>query len=72
MKVPVSWLREYVPIEMPISELADRLVLSTCEVELSLVLPSDTRNQTTSGRSTRSAVAIGCGDPPTVQMRKAR
>ncbi|MGZ8706386.1 MAG: phenylalanine--tRNA ligase subunit beta [Gaiellaceae bacterium] len=33
MKVPVSWLREYVPIEMPITELADRLVISTCELD---------------------------------------
>jgi phenylalanyl-tRNA synthetase beta chain len=32
-KVPISWLREYVPIEMPIQELADRLVISTCEVD---------------------------------------
>ena len=33
MKVPISWLRDYVPIEMPIAELADRLVMSTCEVD---------------------------------------
>jgi phenylalanyl-tRNA synthetase beta chain len=33
LKVPVSWLREYVPIEMPIPELADRLVISTCELD---------------------------------------
>ncbi len=33
MKVPISWLREYVPIAMPIPELADRLVISTCEVD---------------------------------------
>ncbi|HEX9598956.1 MAG TPA: phenylalanine--tRNA ligase subunit beta [Gaiellaceae bacterium] len=33
MKVPISWLREYVPIEMPITELADRLVISTCEFD---------------------------------------
>jgi phenylalanyl-tRNA synthetase beta chain len=33
LKVPVSWLREYVPIEMPVRELADRLMISTCEVE---------------------------------------
>ena len=33
MKVPVSWLREYVPIDMPVTELADRLVISTCEVD---------------------------------------
>ena len=33
MKVPISWIREYVPIEMPIPELADRLVISTCELD---------------------------------------
>ena len=33
MKVPVSWLGEYVPIEMPIPELLGRLVISTCEVD---------------------------------------
>jgi len=33
LKVPISWLREYVPIEMPLAELADRLVMSTCEVD---------------------------------------
>jgi len=33
LKVPISWLRDYVPIEMPIAELADRLVMSTCEVD---------------------------------------
>jgi phenylalanyl-tRNA synthetase beta chain len=33
MKVPLSWLRDYVPLEMPVEELADRLVISTCEVD---------------------------------------
>jgi phenylalanyl-tRNA synthetase beta chain len=33
MRVPLSWLREYVPLEMPVRELADRLVISTCEVD---------------------------------------
>jgi phenylalanyl-tRNA synthetase beta chain len=33
MRVPISWLREYVPIEMPVRELADRLVIATCEVD---------------------------------------
>ena len=33
MKVPVSWLREYVPIDRPIQEVADRLVISSCEVD---------------------------------------
>ena len=32
MRVPLSWLREYVPVEIPARELADRLVISTCEV----------------------------------------
>src|SRR3954451_22696898 len=33
MRVPVSWLREYVPIEMPLAELATKLSIVTAEVE---------------------------------------
>jgi phenylalanyl-tRNA synthetase beta chain len=33
MRVPVSWLREYVPVEMPLEELAERLSISVAEVE---------------------------------------
>jgi phenylalanyl-tRNA synthetase beta chain len=33
LKVPVSWLREYVPLEMPLPELAERLSISTAEVD---------------------------------------
>ena len=33
MKVPISWLRDYVPIEMPVRELADRLWIASCEVD---------------------------------------
>jgi phenylalanyl-tRNA synthetase beta chain len=33
MRVPISWLREYVPIEMPLDELAARLSISSAEVE---------------------------------------
>jgi phenylalanyl-tRNA synthetase beta chain len=33
MRVPVSWLRDYVPVEMPLPELAERLSISTAEVE---------------------------------------
>jgi phenylalanyl-tRNA synthetase beta chain len=33
MRVPVSWLRDYVPIEMPLPELATRLSVSSAEVE---------------------------------------
>ena len=33
MRVPVSWLREYVPLEMPLHELAERLSVSSAEVE---------------------------------------
>ena len=33
MRVPVSWLRDYVPIEMPLDELATRLSISTAEVD---------------------------------------
>jgi phenylalanyl-tRNA synthetase beta chain len=33
MRVPLSWLRDYVPIEMPLPELAERLSVSSAEVE---------------------------------------
>ncbi len=33
MKVPVSWLREYVTFELPLAELARRLVFTSCEVD---------------------------------------
>src|SRR5919198_5192299 len=33
MRVPVSWLRDYVAIEMPLPELAERLSISSAEVE---------------------------------------
>ena len=33
MKVPLSWLREYVAVEATPAELAERLSISTCEVE---------------------------------------
>ncbi len=33
MRVPVSWLRDYVPIELPLAELAHRLSVATAEVE---------------------------------------
>src|SRR5205823_756113 len=33
MRVPVSWLREYVTVEAPVQEVADRLVISSCEVD---------------------------------------
>ena len=33
MKVPVSWLREYVALEGPIEEVARRLVFTSFEVD---------------------------------------
>ena len=33
MKVPVSWLREYVSFDLPVEELARRLVFTSCEVD---------------------------------------
>ena len=33
MRIPLSWLRDYVPIEAPVEELADRLGTSTAGVE---------------------------------------
>ena len=33
MKVPVTWLREYVELALPLDELARRLVFTSCEVD---------------------------------------
>jgi phenylalanyl-tRNA synthetase beta chain len=33
MRVPVSWLKEYVPFDEPVEEVAQRLVISSCEVD---------------------------------------
>src|SRR3954451_39033 len=33
MRVPISWLRDYVPLEMPLPELASRLSIATAEIE---------------------------------------
>ena len=33
MKVPVSWLREYVDFDLPVEELARQLVFTSCEVD---------------------------------------
>ena len=33
MRVPLSWLREYVPIEVPLGELTERLSVASAEVE---------------------------------------
>jgi phenylalanyl-tRNA synthetase beta chain len=33
VRVPISWLREYVQVDASTQEIADRLAISTCEVE---------------------------------------
>src|SRR2546421_1797853 len=33
MRVPLSWLREYVPVEVPLDVLAEKLSVATAEVE---------------------------------------
>ena len=33
MKVPMSWLREYVSVDAPVEDVASRLAVSTCEVD---------------------------------------
>ena len=33
MRVPVNWLRDYVPVEMPLDELATKLSVASAEVE---------------------------------------
>src|SRR5215210_4434643 len=33
MRVPLNWLREYVAVDPPVEELAEKLGTATCEVE---------------------------------------
>ena len=33
MRVPISWLRDYVPLEMPLDELGERLSVAAAEIE---------------------------------------
>ena len=33
MRVPLSWLREYVDVDVPATELAQRLLIASCEVD---------------------------------------
>jgi phenylalanyl-tRNA synthetase beta chain len=33
MRVPVSWLKEYVPFDLPVQEVAERLGISSCVLE---------------------------------------
>jgi phenylalanyl-tRNA synthetase beta chain len=33
MRIPIGWLREYVAFDVPLQSVADRLAVSTCEVE---------------------------------------
>ena len=46
MKAPLSWLREYVPIEMTVEELSSRLALTGTEVErvTDVGVPGDEEN----------------------------
>ena len=33
MRVPISWLKEYVDIDLPVEELAEKLTIAGLEVE---------------------------------------
>src|SRR5436190_18094755 len=33
MKVPLSWLRDYVAVDMPLAELGAKLAITSCEVD---------------------------------------
>jgi phenylalanyl-tRNA synthetase beta chain len=33
MRLPLSWLRDYVDVDVPVTELAERLLFTSCEVE---------------------------------------
>lgn len=71
MKVPLSWLKEFVEIDLPIAELAHRLTLAGLEVEqvhfAGLPLPEGAVAGHTSGRRAIEANVSGISwDPETI------
>ncbi len=70
MKVPVSWLREYVPLEMPLEELAERLSVASAEVNAleRHGIPDDEGNVGLDPEDW-SGFAFGCGLERSAQLR---
>lgn len=68
MKVPLSWLKEFVEIDWPIEDLADRLTLAGLEVEevtfVGLPIPEVTRRRDQSGKHARSVRLTGLAWDP--------
>jgi phenylalanyl-tRNA synthetase beta chain len=71
MKVPLSWLKDFVDVDIPIAELTHRLTLAGLEVEqvhfAGLPLPKGAVQGHTSGRRGIEANVTGLGwDPQTI------
>lgn len=62
MKVPLSWLRDFVDISLPIEELAQRLTMAGLEVEeihyVGLAMPDEESLEWTSGHTRRQETKI--------------
>jgi phenylalanyl-tRNA synthetase beta chain len=62
MKVPLSWLRDYVDISLPIEDLAHRLTMAGLEVEeihyVGLPMPDQESPERTSGQARRQETKI--------------
>ncbi|MEJ2304563.1 MAG: hypothetical protein P8Y14_23805, partial [Anaerolineales bacterium] len=62
MKVPLSWLKDYVDITLPIEDLAQRLTMAGLEVEeihyVGLPMPDQNSLERTSGHARRQETKI--------------
>ena len=66
MRVPMSWLREYVDVDASTEEIAARLAISTCEVERIIVQGSRTRTETSACSGSVGSWRPGSIRTPTV------
>src|SRR3990172_1693735 len=68
MKVPISWLKEFVELDWPIEDLADRLTLAGLEVEeiqfVGLPIPEVRQREGQAGKHGRSVRASGLAWDP--------
>src|SRR5512136_1949996 len=66
MKVPISWLKDFVDITLPIPELAHRLTMAGLEVEgihyVGLPLPEAKAGEWTSGHASKADTQVTCID----------
>ena len=63
MRVPLSWLHEYVPIELPLDELAEKISIASAEVDFTCVFCGGSGCRTCKGTGWIEIGGSGMVDP---------